>query len=116
MTIRLATFAATLAATVAVSLTTLITTAPAAVAQVPTCAGTFENTSRAVARGPEQKRIMRHVQRIAPSEWSAAVTKSCPRLNPSWSRAKSRKTACGFFSSSMRYTCTLTATPALKRR
>jgi hypothetical protein len=112
MTIRLA----TLAAIVAVSLTTLITTALPAAAQAPGCAGPFANTSRAFARGPEQKRIMRQVQRLAPTEWSTAVAKACPRLNPTWARAKNRKTSCGFFSSSLRYTCTLTGTPALKRR
>ncbi len=97
------------------ALSQLTTTAPAQ-AQAQTCAGVFQNTSREFARGAEAKRVKRSVRQKGPAEWSAAVAKSCPRLDPSWQRAKKRKTQCGYFSSSYRYTCTLYGRPALKRR
>jgi hypothetical protein len=112
MFIRVATSAVSLAVTVAA----LFAAAPPAFAQAPTCTGAIRNASVAIAREPGQKRIMREVRRKAPAEWSAAVVKQCPRLDPSWPRAKKRTSECGFFSSSMRYTCVLVGTPALKKR
>jgi hypothetical protein len=87
-----------------------------AAAQEQSCAGVFQTTSREFARGPAAKRIQRQVRQKAPVEWSAAVAAKCPRLDPSWQRAKQRKTQCGYFSSSYRYTCTLYGRPPLKRR
>jgi hypothetical protein len=100
----------------AMLLSVVLTPTLPAFAQAPTCTGAIRNVSVAVARGPEQKNIMREVRRKAPAEWSAAVAKQCPRLDPTWLRAKKRTVKCGFFSSSLRYTCILVGAPALKKR
>jgi hypothetical protein len=93
----------------------LATTTPAS-AQEQTCTGVFMATSREFARGPAAKRIQRRVRQAGPGTWSAAVAAKCPRLDPSWQRATKRKTNCGYFSSSYRYSCALSGVPALKRR
>jgi hypothetical protein len=97
-----------------------VATGASAVAQAVNCRGAIENTGpgRVVRapQAPDALPIKRQVQREAPAAWAKAVALACPNADPTWTRARKRKTTCGFFSSSLRYSCSLTGVPALRRR
>jgi hypothetical protein len=77
------------------------------------CTGPLKGGHTLLARTPSDRP---KVKRTAPDAWSKQVATLCPSVDPSWSRARNKTVKCGYYSSSYRYTCTVIATPARKRR
>ena len=66
-------------------------------------------------RGAQRNRLQKQSRDNGLADWSKTVAQACPGLDPSWQRARQKSIRCGFFSSSLRYTCTMKAKPARKR-